>query len=137
MPALLRAARGAYATEVTKALVDAGCDDVPRNGAFVIGGIAGSSAALSELIAQLRTSKQAAGQLVDALVARGYLDRQPDPTDRRRLTVRLTPRGRAAADVIRSAVAKVDTALVRRVGATHVAHARAVLAALTEMGSQA
>ena len=40
---------------------------------------------------------QAAGQLVDTLVMRGYLERQTDPDDRRRLVVRLTERGAEAA----------------------------------------
>jgi DNA-binding MarR family transcriptional regulator len=82
-------------------------------------------------------SKQAAGQLVDSLVTRGYLDRAPDPEDRRRLTITLTERGQAAAEVIRSAVQQVDAGLVRRVGPEYVAHTRATLAALAEAGNDA
>jgi DNA-binding MarR family transcriptional regulator len=77
-------------------------------------------------------SKQAAGQLVDTLVTRGYLDRSPDPEDRRRLTITLTQRGHAAAAVIRAAVQRVDADLVARVGQEYIAHARLVLAALIE-----
>jgi DNA-binding MarR family transcriptional regulator len=79
-------------------------------------------------------SKQAAGQLVDTLVLRGYLDRSIDVEDRRRLTVSLTERGRGAAEAIRAAVEGVDAELLSRVGPEYVAHTRATLAALIEGG---
>ena len=131
-PALLRAARRAYGAAIRAALADAGCDDMPRNGSYVIGAIARTGASLSQIIKGLGVSKQAAGQLVDTLVTRGYLDRSPNPDDRRRLTVTLTERGHAAATVIRSVIERVDADLAGRVGAEHVAHTRATLAALIE-----
>jgi DNA-binding MarR family transcriptional regulator len=131
-PALLRAARTAYGSAVRAALAEAGCDDMPRNGSYVIGAIARTGAPLSEIIKDLGVSKQAAGQLVDTLVTRGYLDRAVDPDDRRRLTITLTERGHAAAAVVRSAVDRVDAGLVGRVGQEYVAHTRATLAALIE-----
>jgi DNA-binding MarR family transcriptional regulator len=136
-PALLRAARRAYGSAVRDALADAGYDDVPRNGSYVLAAIARTGAPLSQIIQGLGVSKQAAGQLVDTLVTRGYLDRAPDPDDRRRLTITLTARGHAAAEEIRSAVAQVDADLVRRVGPEYVAHTRAALAALIEAGNDA
>jgi DNA-binding MarR family transcriptional regulator len=131
-PALLRAARTAYGSAIRTALAEVGCDDVPRNGSYVIGAIARTGAPLGQIIRELGVSKQAAGQLVDTLVARGYLDRSVDPADRRRLTITLTERGQAAAEVIRAAVDQVDAGLVGRVGPEYVAHARATLAALIE-----
>jgi DNA-binding MarR family transcriptional regulator len=130
--ALLRAARMTYGSAIRAALADAGCDDIPRNGSYVIGAIARTGAPLSAVIRDLGVSKQAAGQLVDTLVSRGYLDRTVDADDRRRLTVTLTERGLFAATVIRSAADRVDTDLVGRVGAEHVAHTRATLAALID-----
>jgi DNA-binding MarR family transcriptional regulator len=133
IPALLRAARTTYRLAIRDALVAAGCEDMPRNGSFVIGAIARNGSSLSRIIESLGVSKQAAGQLVDALVVRGYLDRAPDPDDRRRLTVRLTGRGETAAAAGRAAVERVDAALAARVGADHVAHTRATLAALIDL----
>ena len=97
-------------------LVDAGFDDVPRNGVFVIGAISRTRAPLSEVIRWLGVSKQSAGQLVDALVVRGYLERSVDEEDRRRLTVQLTSRGRAVAAIARAAVDRIDKRLHERVG---------------------
>jgi DNA-binding MarR family transcriptional regulator len=131
-PALLRAARRAYGTVVIEALAEAGCDDMPRNGSYVIGAIARTGAPLSQIIDALGVSKQAAGQLVDTLVTRGYLTRAADPEDRRRLTITLTDRGLAAAEVIRTAVERVDASVLGRVGPEYVAHTRATLAALIE-----
>jgi DNA-binding MarR family transcriptional regulator len=133
-PALLRAARTTYGSAMREALSEVGCDDMPRNGMFVIGAIARTGAPLSRIITELGVSKQAAGQLVDTLVLRGYLDRSIDVEDRRRLTVSLTERGRGAAEAIRAAVEGVDAELLSRVGPEYVAHTRATLAALIEGG---
>ena len=54
---------------------------------------------------------------VDPLLGRGFVERHPDPHDRRGVIVRLTPSGRAAVD------AALDDLL---------AHERAILAALDE-----
>jgi DNA-binding MarR family transcriptional regulator len=136
-PALLRAARTAYGSAIRASLAEAGCDDVPRNGSYVIGAIARTGAPLSQIIRELGGSKQAAGQLVDTLVMRGYLDRSVDPGDRRRLTISLTDRGHAAATVVRSAVERVDAGLIDRVGPEYVVHARVTLAALIEANHSA
>lgn len=135
-PALLRHARTTYGVAMHRALTEAGYDDMPKNGMYVIGGLAlGAKAApLSRLIKELRVSKQAAGQLVDTLVLRGYIERSPDPEDRRKLTVILTERGRAAAAVQTLAREKIDVELSARVGAANVLTARRVLAALIQLG---
>jgi DNA-binding MarR family transcriptional regulator len=98
--------------------------------------MARSEVALSRIIADLGVSKQAAGQLVDTLVARGYLHRSVDPEDRRRLTLGLTERGQDAATVIRTAVAGVDSELAGRVGEDRLDEVRGVLAALAELGDE-
>ena len=129
-PALLRAARTTYGSAIREVLSEVGCEDVPRNGIFVIGAVARGGSPLSDIIASLGVSKQAAGQLVDTLVVRGYLERSPDPDDRRRMTVDLTDRGRTAAEATWTAVNEVDTALADRVGADAVAITRSTLVAL-------
>jgi DNA-binding MarR family transcriptional regulator len=135
MPALLRHARTAYGLAMRKALEDAGYDDIPKNGLYVIGGLAigAGDVPLACLIRDLRISKQAAGQLVDTLVNRGYLARNVDEQDRRRLIVTLTDRGRAAAVTQASARERVDAELLAKVGPQCIEHTRAALAALTEM----
>jgi DNA-binding MarR family transcriptional regulator len=137
MPALLRAARTTYGSAIRSALEEVGCPDVPRNGIFVIGAIARTGSPLGEIIAALGVSKQAAGQLVDTLVLRGYLDRAPDPDDRRRMTVSLTDRGRLAAQASRLAIDDVDAEVIERVGADTIAATRAGLVAMIGIGRPA
>lgn len=132
MPALLRGARAVYGAAIREALSKADYDDIPKNGIYVLGAIARTGAPLSEIIGRLGASKQAGGQLVDTLVTRGYLDRETDPQDRRRLTVRLSERGQEAAEISRAAIERIDGALARRVGRDWIAHTRATLLALME-----
>ena len=136
LPALLRHARTTYGAAMRQALEEAGYDDIPKNGLYVIGGLAlgAGDVPLGQLIKDLGVSKQAAGQLVDALVLRGYLEREVDESDRRRLTVVLTKRGKHAASVQAAARAKIDAALEKRAGAENVRRLRRTLAELTAMG---
>jgi DNA-binding MarR family transcriptional regulator len=131
MPVLLAEARRTYGSAIRRALATAGFDDMPRAGARVVGGIArGGGTPLREVALMHAVSKQAASQLVDTLVARGYVLRVPDEDDRRRLSVALTERGVAAAAEIRRAADGVDAAFERAVGAPEVARVRRALGAL-------
>jgi DNA-binding MarR family transcriptional regulator len=138
IPALLRHARYTYGTAMREALEAAGHGDIPKNGLYVIGGLAlgAGDAPLSVLIRDLRISKQAAGQLVDALVERGYLERTQDPDDRRRQVVALTARGRAAAEAQCAAAQRIDAQLAERVGATAPGKLRKLLAVLVGIGRE-
>ena len=133
IPALLRHARNTYGSAMRQALEVAGYGDIPKNGLYVVGGLAlgeQRDVPLSELIRSLRISKQSAGQLVDTLVLRGYLERREDPQDRRRLVVGLTARGRAAATVQATARERIDARLADSIGAAQIAQLRRGLAAL-------
>ena len=139
MPALLRAARSTYGAAMRQALAEEGYGDIPKNGMYVIGGLAlgAGDVPLSRLIQELGVSKQAAGQLVDMLVLRGYLERAVHADDRRKLTITLTPRGQAAAAAQAAARMRIDAELLTRVGADDIARTRRTLAALRDMGRQA
>jgi DNA-binding MarR family transcriptional regulator len=138
MPALLRHARTTYGAAMRRALAEAGFDDIPGNGLYLIGGLAlgREDIPLGQLIRDLRVSKQAAGQLVDTLVTRGYLERAMDKEDRRKLTVNLTERGRGAAAIQAAAREKVDAELLASVGAEDIERTRRTLVTLIEMGCE-
>lgn len=133
LPALLRAARGAYADAIRLRLADAGFDDLPRNGSYVVGGMANHGGSAGGLVRQLGVSKQAASQLIDTLVLRGYLDRSPDAEDRRRVSIAVTPRGEAAAAAIAAGVRAVDDELAGMISAAELAGLRAGLTALCDI----
>jgi DNA-binding MarR family transcriptional regulator len=137
LAALLRRGRTAFGLAMRRALEEAGYDDLPRDGLYLIGAIARETVPLSQVIDELRVSKQVAGQLVDTLVLRGYLNREVDSDDRRRLTITLTRRGRGAAAVQRKAAEKIEAELLRKLGPDHLARTRETLALLGQMGFEA
>lgn len=57
----------------------------------------------SELAQHLRIAPRSATEVVDALEAKGLVERSPDPTDRRATMVGLTSRGREVSDEVRRA----------------------------------
>ncbi|HEX5430613.1 MAG TPA: hypothetical protein VFW83_01500 [Bryobacteraceae bacterium] len=136
LPALLRHARNAYGAAMREALDAEGYGDIPKSGLYVIGGLARDAAdvPLARLIGDLRIPKQSTGQLVDALVTRGYLKRSVDPDDRRRLIVALSKRGRAAAATLSAARESVDSELQEQIGERGMNALRKGLGALVAIG---
>ena len=135
IPALLRHARTTYGEAIRTALEEAGYDDIPGNGLYIIGGLAldDRDIPLRQLVKELGITKQGAGQLVDALVMRGYLSRTPLESDRRQLTIALTERGRAAAEVQRQARERIDAELTTKIGTEDLRATRRALGTLIDM----
>jgi DNA-binding MarR family transcriptional regulator len=133
IPALMRAARGAYARAIRAELRAAGFDDLPRTGAAILARIGEAGGLRQDLPAVLGVSKQAVSQVIDILAGRGLLERHADPADRRRHALILTPQGRLAVEVIAEAVDGVDARLRERVPADQVEAMRAALLALAEI----
>lgn len=138
IPALLRHARATYGHAMRAALEAAGYDDIPGNGLYVIGGLAlgAGGVPIGQLVKELGITKQGAGQLVDTLVARGYIARTPDDADRRKLIVTLTERGQAAAATQTAARMAIDAKLTDQVGERAVGVTRKVLAAIIGLREQ-
>jgi DNA-binding MarR family transcriptional regulator len=133
LPILLRPGRGAYGLFIRNALTEAGFNDMPANGGYVLGLIEPEGTALSDVIVDIGFSKQRASQLVDTLVIRGYLERSVDPEDRRRMLLTLTDRGSAASETVYHTCQEVDARLVAVVGAERLEHTKETLAALANL----
>ncbi len=134
-PTLMRSARGAYARSIRAQLHSIGVDDLPRNGAFILAGIDTTGGPRQDLPSGLGVTKQAVSQLIDTLVNRGYLERNPDPDDRRRIALELTERGQQVVDAVLRGVEAVDLQLQERVSPEQIEAMRATLLALTEIKS--
>ncbi len=134
-PTLMRAARGAYAQSIRAQLNAIGVDDLPRNGALLLAGIDSAGGPRQDLPADLGVTKQAVSQAIDVLVNRGYLNRSPDPADRRRIVVELTERGQQVVNAVLRGVAAVDVQLAERVPADQIDAMRSALFALAEIKS--
>ena len=97
------AGTAAAVLRVASQLVDAiqqglqrrGFDDLRPVHGFAFARISGARTTTSDLASHLGVSKQAAAQMVEHLVLRGYLRREADPVDGRARMLVLTERGHA------------------------------------------
>lgn len=74
---------------------------------------------LTEMAARAGITVQSMGELVDDLEAKGYLERRPDPTDRRAKRIHLTKRGQENARIAKQATADVEDHLATLLGQQH------------------
>ncbi|MGW0019086.1 MarR family winged helix-turn-helix transcriptional regulator [Rhodococcus sp. NPDC003382] len=108
LPVLVLRAASHLVDAIQEGVAARGFTDVRPSHGFAFARISSGDATASDLAEHLGVTKQAAGQLVDQLVDRGYVTREADPTDARARLLRLTDRGwactRAADDAAREAV---------------------------------
>ena len=91
---------------------------------------------VSVLAERAHLTKQAMAQLVAHLETEGYVERIPDPGDRRAKLVRATARGREVYAIVREFVADTDARLDRALGAAKMRKLRALLEELNaELGT--
>jgi DNA-binding MarR family transcriptional regulator len=82
---------------------------------------------LTEIAERANVTKQSAGEIVDDLVERGYVERMPDPADRRAKLVCLTARGERAQEFGFRAFAAIEERWAERFGAGRIAELRKTL----------
>ena len=82
---------------------------------------------LTEIAELANMTKQSAGEVVDDLVERGYVERVPDPADRRAKLIRLTARGREAQAFGFRTFAEIEERWGERYGVEQVGQLRSVL----------
>ncbi len=76
----------------------------PAHG-FAFTRLSAGGATITELAEHLGVTRQAAAQLVDELVAKGYVERQPHPRDARARLIVLTGKGWACTRAAEAAIA--------------------------------
>jgi DNA-binding MarR family transcriptional regulator len=86
----------------------------------------------SDLAARRGMSKQAVNYLLGELERLGYLERRPDPDDRRSKRIALTKRGVQAGHTIRNAVSEVEREWEAKLGPKRFAGLRQLLLELNE-----
>jgi DNA-binding MarR family transcriptional regulator len=130
--ALLRLPWEAVTHRILRNLHDHGFDDIdaPHLGVILWPGPEGMRP--SDLAARMRVTKQALNYLLGELERLGYLERSPDPEDRRARRIALTDRGRTLVPVIRDAVSEVETEWAEALGAERFAQLQMLLYELNE-----
>ncbi len=82
---------------------------------------------VSELARRAQITKQSMAELVAHLERHGYVERVPDPTDRRAKLVRATARGAEVYAIAREVVAELEQRLVARLGTKRFGQLRELL----------
>jgi len=88
---------------------------------------------VTDIAAQAGMTTQSMGELVDDLVAKGYLRRQEDPADRRAKRIYLTGKGRQTADAGEVAIRKAEEQIQAALGPRQYQQLRRNLAAIANL----
>ena len=124
---LLDAATESVLAEFRRELEEAGYADIRPTHGCVFRFVRDDGMRLTELARLAGMTKQSVGELVDDLVDLGYVERIPDPEDRRAKLICLTDRGIEAQKVGFGLLADVEDRWVERFGATRMKQLRKLL----------
>jgi DNA-binding MarR family transcriptional regulator len=116
---------------VSDGLAAAGYDDLRPAHTAVFQHIDADGSRLTDLAERAQITKQSMGYLVDHLERRGYLERRPDPTDRRATLICLTDRGWNQVRTALAIIGSIEQEWTDRLGADRMDDLRR---ALTELG---
>jgi DNA-binding MarR family transcriptional regulator len=128
---LLRALLQEIVQRVSVGLAEAGFGDVRPAHTAVFQHIDAEGTRLTDLAGRAQMTKQSMGYLVDYLEQRGYLERRPDPTDRRVALICLTERGWEEIRAALKIIAGIEQDWARRLGKDRMQQLRELL---TELG---
>ncbi|MER6418869.1 MarR family winged helix-turn-helix transcriptional regulator [Streptomyces sp. NPDC001137] len=124
LSAALLAVAGELTQRINAGVVARGFEGVRPAHGFAFARLAPDGATVTDLAVHLGVTKQAASQLVDEIVRKGYAERRAHPVDARAKLIVLTERGwactraaeEAAAEVVREWSAVLGEAEVRSLG---------------------
>lgn len=119
-------------TRVSAGLSEAGFEDIRPAHTAVFQHIEADGSRLTDLSERAQITKQSMGYLVDYLEQHGYLERLPDPTDRRVGLICLTNRGWDQIRTALSIINAIERDWARRIGKRRMEQLRDVL---TELGA--
>ncbi len=128
--ALMRLPWEAVSQRLLHALREHGFDDIddPQLSVLLWPGPDGMRP--SDLAARMRVTKQALNYLLRGLEQHGYLERRPDPDDRRARRIALTDRGWALVPVFRATVADAEREWAAALGEERFGQLRELLVEL-------
>jgi DNA-binding MarR family transcriptional regulator len=136
---LLRLAQQHWAQGLDAALAEAGFGDIRPPHANVFPFVGPDGIQVSALAQRARIRKQSMAEAVEQLEALGYVERRPDPRDRRARLVFLTPRGESVRPVSLATGRRIEEQWGELVGKAEIASLRStlegLLASLSERGS--
>ncbi len=114
-------------SEFREDLVEAGYGDVRPTHGCAFRFVREDGLRLTDLAQMAGMTKQSIGEIVDDLAGLGYLERFPDPDDRRAKLIRLTAKGERAQSVGFGLFAKLEQRWGERYGVERFAELRDLL----------
>jgi DNA-binding MarR family transcriptional regulator len=135
---LLEVATEALFAEFNRELTEAGFADLRPTHGCAFRFIGPEGLRLTDLANLADITKQSAGEIVTDLERNGYVERVPDPADKRAKLIRLTTRGEEAQRVGFTLLAELEQRWAERYGVADLAALRETLEAITvgELPSQ-
>src|SRR3954454_6194701 len=118
---------------VIEALTRAGYADITVAQMKIVQRIGPEGTRLTELAEQAQGTKQTAVFLVAQLEKAGWVERVPDPSDKRARLVRIAARGEEALPVATAAVAEVEAEWTAHLGRQRMTQLRNILNELREI----
>ncbi|MEU4600877.1 MarR family transcriptional regulator [Nocardia sp. NPDC023988] len=134
LPLLLLAAAAQVTDAVQAGVAAAGFPDVRPAHGFAFVRMAPEGATVGEIAEHLGVTKQAASQLVDELVTKGYVERNPHPRDARARLITLTDRGWACTRAADAALGELTKNWSRTLGTGDLMQVRDALARVVAPG---
>ncbi|MGH2918184.1 MAG: MarR family winged helix-turn-helix transcriptional regulator [Solirubrobacteraceae bacterium] len=128
--ALLRSCWQTARTRIQRDLLAAGFGDIGAAHLAVFQYPSPRGVRVTTLAERAGMSRQAITYLIRELEGKGYLERHPDPSDRRATLVHLTERGEAAVREIRDSVRRLEDDWEDKLGSGRFAQFRSTLRAL-------
>jgi DNA-binding MarR family transcriptional regulator len=113
--------------EFREQLVESGYGDIRPTHGCVFRFVQEDGMRLTDLATLAGMTKQSIGEIVDDLASRGYVERFPDPDDRRAKLIRLTAKGEEAQAMGLTLFAKLEQRLGKRHGPERVSQLRDLL----------
>jgi DNA-binding MarR family transcriptional regulator len=133
LPPLLEDAKSAGFEELHRRLTERGYADIRHAHGCVFRFVEREGVRLTDLAELAGLSKQAVGEFVAELEAMGYVERVPDPADRRAKIIRLTPRGMEAKEAALEIFAAIERDWAERIGEKRVEALRDALERLSRV----
>ena len=122
--------------ELHEGLAEAGYPDIRPAHGNVFGYIHKEGSRLTELAERAQLTKQTMGYLVDYLEERGYVERGPDPGDKRAKVVRLTEAGREAVRTARKIMGRIEARWAELLGEDRMEQLRELLQELNALAAK-
>ena len=120
-------------TRIDEGLIAAGYTDLRPAYFEVFRYIRSEGSRSTELAEQAQITKQSMGYLIDHLEDQGYVERIPDPQDRRAKIVQLTKRGQEVEKTAQQIILQVEAEWTELLGAEKMAQLRQKLEMLLDI----